>query len=143
MHVLFIIFTIIYEEFFKPIKLFLVFNKNFREFDDLPPEQQSDACRRAKLFARVEPSHKSKIVDILQSHGEVRFFFFEMFQKEKLGKSIILSSEGKNNFVNFLENVFIQKKPLGEQNCLFCVQYQSIYETLETFIFQIPKMMIF
>ncbi|PAV82516.1 hypothetical protein WR25_19774 isoform B [Diploscapter pachys] len=42
-----------------------------REFDDLPPEQQSDACRRAKLFARVEPSHKSKIVDILQSHGEI------------------------------------------------------------------------
>nr|CDJ89784.1 Haloacid dehalogenase hydrolase and ATPase domain containing protein [Haemonchus contortus] len=42
-----------------------------REFDDLPPEQQSDACRRAKLFARVEPAHKSKIVDILQSHGEI------------------------------------------------------------------------
>ncbi|KHJ92209.1 haloacid dehalogenase-like hydrolase [Oesophagostomum dentatum] len=42
-----------------------------REFDDLPPEQQSDACRRAKLFARVEPTHKSKIVDILQSHGEI------------------------------------------------------------------------
>ena len=42
-----------------------------REFDDLPPEQQSESCRRAKLFARVEPSHKSKIVDILQSHGEV------------------------------------------------------------------------
>ncbi|CAI4231256.1 unnamed protein product [Auanema sp. JU1783] len=42
-----------------------------REFDDLPAEQQSDACRRAKLFARVEPSHKSKIVDILQSHGEI------------------------------------------------------------------------
>ncbi|EYC25939.1 hypothetical protein Y032_0011g1469 [Ancylostoma ceylanicum] len=42
-----------------------------REFDDLPPEQQSEACRRAKLFARVEPAHKSKIVDILQSHGEI------------------------------------------------------------------------
>ncbi|GMR41361.1 hypothetical protein PMAYCL1PPCAC_11556 [Pristionchus mayeri] len=42
-----------------------------REFDDLPIDQQSDACRIAKLFARVEPSHKSKIVDILQSHGEI------------------------------------------------------------------------
>lgn len=42
-----------------------------REFDDLPPEQQSDACRRAKLFARVEPTHKSKIVEYLQSHGEI------------------------------------------------------------------------
>ncbi|KAI6188657.1 Calcium-transporting ATPase [Aphelenchoides besseyi] len=49
------------------------FGKSFtgREFDDLPPEQQSDACRRAKLFARVEPSHKSKIVEYLQSHGEI------------------------------------------------------------------------
>uniref|UniRef100_A0A914ID84 Cation-transporting P-type ATPase C-terminal domain-containing protein n=1 Tax=Globodera rostochiensis TaxID=31243 RepID=A0A914ID84_GLORO len=42
-----------------------------REFDDLPLEQQSDACRRAKLFAQVEPAHKSKIVEYLQSHGEI------------------------------------------------------------------------
>lgn len=52
-----------------------------REFDDLPPEQQSDACRRAKLFARVEPSHKSKIVDILQSHGEVSLAMSIFFSK--------------------------------------------------------------
>ena len=42
-----------------------------REFDDLHPTEQSDACRRAKMFARVEPSHKSKIVEYLQSHGEI------------------------------------------------------------------------
>uniref|UniRef100_A0A5S6QJ13 Calcium-transporting ATPase n=1 Tax=Trichuris muris TaxID=70415 RepID=A0A5S6QJ13_TRIMR len=42
-----------------------------REFDDLSPEQQSMACRRARLFARVEPAHKSKIVEFLQSHGEI------------------------------------------------------------------------
>jgi Ca2+ transporting ATPase len=42
-----------------------------REFDDLSPEAQSDACRQAKLFARVEPAHKSKIVEFLQSHGEI------------------------------------------------------------------------
>ncbi|KRY42009.1 Calcium-transporting ATPase sarcoplasmic/endoplasmic reticulum type [Trichinella spiralis] len=42
-----------------------------REFDDLSPEQQSAACRRARLFARVEPAHKSKIVEYLQSHGEI------------------------------------------------------------------------
>uniref|UniRef100_A0A914V8B8 P-type Ca(2+) transporter n=1 Tax=Plectus sambesii TaxID=2011161 RepID=A0A914V8B8_9BILA len=42
-----------------------------REFDDLSPEAQSEACRHAKLFARVEPAHKSKIVEFLQSHGEV------------------------------------------------------------------------
>lgn len=42
-----------------------------REFDDLSPEAQSQACRRAKLFARVEPAHKQKIVEYLQSHGEI------------------------------------------------------------------------
>lgn len=42
-----------------------------REFDDLPKSEQSEACRRAKMFARVEPSHKSKIVEYLQSHGEI------------------------------------------------------------------------
>jgi Ca2+ transporting ATPase len=42
-----------------------------REFDDLHGDQQSEACRHAKMFARVEPSHKSKIVEYLQSHGEI------------------------------------------------------------------------
>jgi len=42
-----------------------------REFDDLSPTEQSQACRSAKMFARVEPSHKSKIVEYLQSHGEI------------------------------------------------------------------------
>ena len=42
-----------------------------REFDELSKSEQSEACRRAKMFARVEPSHKSKIVEYLQSHGEI------------------------------------------------------------------------
>lgn len=42
-----------------------------REFDDLDPEQQAAAVRMAKLFTRVEPSHKSKIVEYLQAEGEV------------------------------------------------------------------------
>ncbi|CAF1341922.1 unnamed protein product [Rotaria sordida] len=42
-----------------------------REFDDLSSEEQSEACRHAKMFARVDPAHKSKIVEYLQSHGEI------------------------------------------------------------------------
>ncbi|EHB11840.1 Sarcoplasmic/endoplasmic reticulum calcium ATPase 1 [Heterocephalus glaber] len=42
-----------------------------REFDDLPLAEQRDACRRACCFARVEPSHKSKIVEYLQSYDEI------------------------------------------------------------------------
>ncbi len=42
-----------------------------REFDELHGSEQSEACRHAKMFARVEPSHKSRIVEYLQSHGEI------------------------------------------------------------------------
>jgi Ca2+ transporting ATPase len=42
-----------------------------REFDDLSPKEQNEAVLRSRLFARVEPAHKSKIVDILQKNGEV------------------------------------------------------------------------
>jgi len=42
-----------------------------REFDDLSTEDQRAAVMRARLFARVEPAHKSKIVEYLQGEGEI------------------------------------------------------------------------
>ena len=42
-----------------------------REFDDLSEKEQADAVRNARLFARVEPAHKSKIVSYLQADGEI------------------------------------------------------------------------
>ncbi|XP_047988007.1 calcium-transporting ATPase sarcoplasmic/endoplasmic reticulum type isoform X2 [Leguminivora glycinivorella] len=42
-----------------------------REFDDLPVSEQRAACARARLFSRVEPAHKSKIVEFLQSMNEI------------------------------------------------------------------------
>ncbi|KAL5288296.1 ATP2A2 family protein [Megaselia abdita] len=42
-----------------------------REFDDLSQGEQKAACARARLFSRVEPSHKSKIVEFLQSMNEI------------------------------------------------------------------------
>jgi len=41
------------------------------EFDKLPVEQQKEAVRRGRLFARVEPKHKSAIVKYLQEDGEI------------------------------------------------------------------------
>lgn len=42
-----------------------------REFEDLTESEQREACRRARLFSRVEPSHKSSIVEYLQGDGDV------------------------------------------------------------------------
>ncbi|ORY66434.1 calcium-translocating P-type ATPase [Pseudomassariella vexata] len=42
-----------------------------REFDNLSPSEQLEAAKKASLFSRVEPSHKSKLVDLLQSLNEV------------------------------------------------------------------------
>jgi len=42
-----------------------------REFDNLSPSEQLEAAKNASLFSRVEPAHKSKLVDLLQSLGEV------------------------------------------------------------------------
>uniref|UniRef100_A0A8C5PTQ4 Calcium-transporting ATPase n=1 Tax=Leptobrachium leishanense TaxID=445787 RepID=A0A8C5PTQ4_9ANUR len=42
-----------------------------REFDELSLAAQREACLKARCFARVEPSHKSKIVEFLQSFDEI------------------------------------------------------------------------
>ena len=42
-----------------------------RQFDALSESEQLKAANRASLFSRTEPTHKSKLVDLLQSSGEV------------------------------------------------------------------------
>ncbi|KAJ8455681.1 hypothetical protein ONZ51_g12357 [Trametes cubensis] len=42
-----------------------------RELDELSPEEKLKAVMRASLFSRTEPSHKSQLVDLLQSQGLV------------------------------------------------------------------------
>ena len=42
-----------------------------RQFDALSEDQKLHAAKTASLFSRVEPSHKSKLVDLLQAAGEV------------------------------------------------------------------------
>merc|ERR1719370_246526 len=42
-----------------------------REFDDLSPGEQKTACAKSRMFARVEPFHKSKIVEYLQQMNEI------------------------------------------------------------------------
>jgi Ca2+ transporting ATPase len=42
-----------------------------RQFDALSESEKAEAAQRASLFSRVEPTHKSKLVDLLQQAGEV------------------------------------------------------------------------
>ncbi|KAF2730399.1 calcium ATPase [Polyplosphaeria fusca] len=42
-----------------------------RQFEDLSESEKQAAAQRASLFSRVEPNHKSKLVDLLQQAGEV------------------------------------------------------------------------
>merc|ERR1712042_160100 len=42
-----------------------------REFDDLTPHEQKSACANSRMFARVEPFHKSKIVEYFQQMKEI------------------------------------------------------------------------
>ncbi|KAL5117176.1 hypothetical protein ACEQ8H_004864 [Pleosporales sp. CAS-2024a] len=42
-----------------------------REFDDLSDAEKMHAAKHASLFSRTEPTHKSKLVDLLQQAGEV------------------------------------------------------------------------
>ncbi|KAL8941528.1 MAG: hypothetical protein Q9211_001792 [Gyalolechia sp. 1 TL-2023] len=42
-----------------------------REFDSLSKDEKLAAATRASLFSRTEPTHKSQLVDLLQSSGQV------------------------------------------------------------------------
>merc|ERR1712158_151908 len=42
-----------------------------KEFDDLSPGEQKTAVANSRMFARVEPFHKSKIVEYLQAMKEI------------------------------------------------------------------------
>merc|ERR1711902_453989 len=42
-----------------------------KEFDELTPNEQRNAVANSRMFARVEPFHKSNIVEYLQSMNEI------------------------------------------------------------------------
>ncbi|GAB7353300.1 hypothetical protein MBLNU459_g3800t1 [Dothideomycetes sp. NU459] len=42
-----------------------------RQFDSLSESEQLEAAKNASLFSRTEPTHKQRLVDLLQSTGEV------------------------------------------------------------------------
>uniref|UniRef100_A0A2K6UVN2 Calcium-transporting ATPase n=1 Tax=Saimiri boliviensis boliviensis TaxID=39432 RepID=A0A2K6UVN2_SAIBB len=80
-----------------------------REFDDLPLAEQREACRRACCFARVEPSHKSKIVEYLQSFDEITAMIY-------------------NNMKQFIR--YLISSNVGEVVCIFLTAALGLPEAL-------------
>lgn len=89
---------------FELICAFFIFpGKSFsgREFDDLPVSEQRRAVQRARLFSRVEPSHKSKIVEYLQADGEISAMV-RFLMKPLISHSLISISASKKYIKKFL-----------------------------------------
>ena len=64
-----------------------------REFDAMSDEEQRKACMTARLFSRVEPAHKSKIVEYLQKEGAVSAMvshLLENFRKVAQWRQVML-----------------------------------------------------
>lgn len=55
-------------------------------------DEQRKACRDARLFSRVEPTHKSKIVEYLQEAGAVSAMVSRRHGSEKSFLSLIAST---------------------------------------------------
>ena len=49
----------------------VILSSTGKEFDELTPNEQRNAVANSRMFARVEPFHKSKIVEYLQSMNEI------------------------------------------------------------------------
>lgn len=65
-----------------------------REFDAMDEGAQAQACRDAKLFSRVEPAHKSKIVGYLQKDGAVSAMVSKPASIDPIGYSSKLAHLG-------------------------------------------------
>ncbi|CAK5092034.1 unnamed protein product [Meloidogyne enterolobii] len=115
-----------------------------REFDDLSPEQQSQACKRAKLFARVEPAHKSKVFNFVYNSRGLIVLKVGGFGKFPDIRNEIRTRDARKFFVlcslfffsfkenmNFLPLLFFSFLPIG---IYFCTQTKSLSSRIRAFI---------
>lgn len=72
-----------------------------REFDDLPLHEQAEAVRRACCFARVEPAHKSKIVEYLQGFDDITAMVSGLFEKKTGSDLLVLIAQLTFHFLFF------------------------------------------
>ncbi|KOB69876.1 Calcium-transporting ATPase [Operophtera brumata] len=99
-----------------------------REFDDLSISEQRAACGRARLFSRVEPQHKSKIIEYLQSMNEISAMTGDgvndapALKKAEIGRAIY------NNMKQFIR--YLISSNIGEVVCIFLTAALGLPEAL-------------
>ncbi|CAF4512703.1 unnamed protein product [Rotaria sp. Silwood2] len=107
-----------------------------REFDDLSTEEQSKACHHAKMFARIDPTHKSKIVEYLQSHGEITAMTTKtaanmVLADDNFSSVVAAVEEGRaiyNNMKQFI--CYLSSSNIGEVVCIFLTAALGLPESL-------------
>merc|ERR1719499_2054663 len=115
-----------------------------REFDDLTPHEQKSACANSRMFARVEPFHKSKIVEYLQQMKEITAMTgdgvndapalkkAEMILADDNFTSIVAAvEEGRAIYANMKQFIrYLLSSNIGEVVCIFLAAALGLPEAL-------------
>merc|ERR1739844_674145 len=103
-----------------------------REFDDLSPSEQKMGCKNARMFARVEPFHKAKIVIAMGSGTAVAKSASEMILADDNFTSIVAAvEEGRAIYANMKQFIrYLISSNIGEVVCIFLTAALGLPEAL-------------